>query len=385
MNFKWLTGFIYLILLVSSMQVSAQQMAYNRTMVDTLASTNFWGRGYTKNGMSETADFLEQRFKALGLQPLSGAYKQSFEYDVNTFPGKMAVSINGNALVPGKDFIVGEESHGTCAKGKLVQADSVTFIDRDKKIIVQLKDKLTWSVAGEAADYTLIKVDRKSLTSKPKKVSVDIENKFVKDFKAHNIFGFVKGTAEPDSFIFITAHYDHLGGMGADTYFPGANDNASGVALLLSLAKYYAENPAKYSIGFILFAGEEAGLKGSKYFTDNPVIPLKNIRFLMNTDLAGTGVDGITVVNANEYPNEFKMLNEVNDADKLISKINARGKAANSDHYFFSEKGVPAFFFYTMGGISAYHDIFDRAETLPLSKQEDLQKLVVGFNKKLMQ
>ena len=117
----------------------------------------------------------------------------------------------------------------------------------------------------------------------------------------------VKGTAQPDSFIFITAHYDHLGGMGKDTYFPGANDNASGDALLLSLAKYYVAHPAKYSIGFILFAGEEAGLVGSKYYTENPIVPLKNIRFLINTDLAGTGDEGITVVNATEFPNEFAL------------------------------------------------------------------------------
>ena len=76
--------------------------------------------------------------------------------------------------------------------------------------------------------------------------------------------------------------------MGKDTYFPGANDNASGISLLLNLAHYYAANPRPYSIGFICFAGEEAGLIGSKYFTEHPLVPLKNIRFLINTDLAGT-------------------------------------------------------------------------------------------------
>ena len=123
---------------------------------------------------------------------------------------------------------------------------------------------------------------------------------------------------------------------------------------------------------------------GSKYFTEHPLVPLKNIRFLTNTDLAGTGVDGITVVNATEFPKEFAMMNEVNDKEHLLEKINARGKAANSDHYFFTEKGVPAFFFYTLGGIAAYHDVFDKAETLPLNEQDDLAKLIIGFNKKLM-
>jgi Zn-dependent M28 family amino/carboxypeptidase len=198
------------------------------------------------------------------------------------------------------------------------------------------------------------------------------------------VCGVVKGTVKPDSIIFITAHYDHLGGMGKDTYFPGANDNASGVSLLLNLAHYYAIHPQKYTIGFICFAGEEAGLRGSKYFTENPLVPLKNIRFLLNTDLAGTGEEGITVVNATEFPKEFGYMNAVNDEGKFLVKIYPRGKAAISDHYFFTEKGVPAFFFYTMGGIKAYHDVFDKAQTLPLNEQEDLFKLIVKFNEKLM-
>jgi hypothetical protein len=67
-----------------------------------------------------------------------------------------------------------------------------------------------------------------------------------------------------------------------------------------------------------------------------------------------------------------------------LAAVNVRGKAANSDHYFFTEKGVPAFFFYTLGGIKAYHDIFDKPETLPLNEHEDLFKLIIAFNSKLM-
>ena len=183
----------------------------------------------------------------------------------------------------------------------------------------------------------------------------------------------------PDSFIFITAHYDHLGGMGLNTFFPGANDNASGVSLLLNLARYYSMSPQRYSIGFICFAGEEAGLVGSKFYTEYPLRPLDNIRFLLNTDLAGTGEEGITVVNATEFPEAFSLLKGINDEYKLLPAVKERGKAANSDHYYFSEKGVPAFFFYTMGGIKAYHDIFDRPETLPLDRHEELFRLVSLF------
>lgn len=363
----------------------AQDLSFGKKMVDTLTSSYFWGRGYTNDGMKKAADFLVAQFQSYGLKPMKGNnFLQSFSYPVNTFPGKMKVSINGKELVPGKDFIVAAESAGTKSDGKLEQMDSVQFVDRNNRVVVKLEDKLTMSVAPEQASYTLILADKKSINGKPLEYKAAIENKFISNFKAANVCGVIKGTAKPDSFIFITAHYDHLGGLGKETYFPGANDNASGISLLLNLARYYGTHPQPYSIGFILFAGEEAGLVGSKYFTENPLVPLKNIRFLVNTDLAGTGEEGITVVNATEYPKEFEWMKSISSSNKLLTAVNPRGKAANSDHYWFTEKGVPSFFFYTLGGIKAYHDVFDKAETLPLNEHEDLFKLVVLFNEKLM-
>lgn len=370
-----------------SITTFAQDLAFGRKMVDTLASPYFWGRGYTKDGMKKAADFLADQFKSYGLAPMKGRdFLQSFSYPVNTFPGKMELSINGTELVPGKDFIVSPSSKGIKGSGdlKMTVKDKNVFANPEKEMIVQLVDKLTWSVETQEEMATKVLVDRNAVKGTPVEFKANIENKFISNFKAANVCALIKGTVKPDSVILITAHYDHLGGMGKDTYFPGANDNASGVSLLLNLAKYYAANPQPFTIGFILFAGEEAGLIGSNYFTENPLIPLNSIRFLVNTDLAGTGEEGITIVNATEFPKEFAYMNEINEKEHLLTKINARGKAANSDHYFFTEKGVPAFFFYTMGGIKAYHDVFDKAATLPLNEHEDLFKLVVKFNDKLM-
>ncbi len=371
-------------LIFFSITAFSQNIAFGRKMVDTLTSPYFWGRGYTNDGMKKAADFLANEFKIYGLEPMAKNYLQPFSYPVNTFPGKMELNINGKDLVPGKDFIVSPEAEGVKASGDFEQLDSLQFINRKEMVVIKMQDKLTWSVASEAADYSLLLVDKKALDKGPETFKVNIDNKLISNFKTANVCGLVKGTLKPDSIIFITAHYDHLGGMGKDTYFPGANDNASGIALLLNLAHYYAQHPQKYSIGFILFAGEEAGLIGSKYFTENPLVPLKNIRFLINTDLAGTGEEGITVVNATEFPKEFAAMQQINKENNLLFAINARGKAANSDHYFFTEKGVPSFFFYTLGGIKAYHDVFDKAATLPLNEHEDLFKLLVKFNQKLM-
>ena len=376
--------FFVLLIILLGKNSTAQDISYNRKIVDTLASSNFWGRGYTKDGMQKAANFLAAEFKNIGLKPLGNKdYFQKFSYSANTFPGDMEVTLNKKKLIPGIDFLVSADSHSNKAKGKLEQKDSVTFIDAVNNIIVTLQKKLTWDAAQKEENYTIIQLDKNRFTEIPSTIKIDIENKFIKKFDAANICAMVAGTQKPDSFIFITAHYDHLGGMGRDIYFPGANDNASGVALLLSLAKYYAEHPQKYSIGFILFAGEEIGLLGSKYYTEHPIVPLKNIRFLTNTDLAGTGEEGITVVNATVFEKEFKLMNKINDNNKYLVSIGARGKAANSDHYWFTESGVPSFFFYTKGGIAAYHDVFDKAATLPLNKQVDLMQLLIKFNEGL--
>jgi aminopeptidase YwaD len=191
----------------------------------------------------------------------------------------------------------------------------------------------------------------------------------------------VQGSEQPDSFIVFTAHYDHLGQMGKDVYFPGANDNASGVAMLLNLAKYYSqpENKPKYSIAFIAFGAEEVGLIGSAYFTMHPLFPLARIHFLINMDILGTGDEGITVVNATLHNPEFVKLKQLNDTNQYLPLIKPRGKASISDHHFFTERGVPCFYIYTLGGIKAYHDTCDQAATLPLTEYDDLFRLLRDF------
>lgn len=358
----------------------AQDLAYTRKTLNTLTSPALWGRGYTNDGMAKAADFITREFKAMGLHPL----KQEFSFPVNSFPGAMDLTVDGKKLIPGKDFIVGQAGKGLKGVGSLVKRDSTHFVNEAQKLVLTLQHKLTWSVATKEEDYTEIMIKRNVVAAEPQNFNVNIENQFIPEFKASNIYAAIKGTKYPDSALLITAHYDHLGGMGNKTYFPGANDNASGVSFLLSLAKFYAKNPPPYTIAFICFGAEEAGLIGSRYFTENPLIPLRSIRFLINLDLVGTGEEGATVVNATVYPKEFALLNRINADGKFLVKINPRGNAANSDHYFFTEKGVPAFFLYTQGGIKAYHDIDDKAETLPFTVYENLFKLLVGFNMGLM-
>ena len=132
-----------------------------------------------------------------------------------------------------------------------------------------------------------------------------------------------------------------------------------------------------------MFSGEEAGLLGSKYYSEHPLFPLSKIKFLTNLDLLGTGSEGIMAVNATVYKTQFEKLDSINNQKKYVTQIKQRGKVANSDHYWFSEKGVPCFFIYTLGGVTFYHDIYDLEKTLPLTDYVDVCKLLIEFNNAL--
>ena len=95
--------------------------------------------------------------------------------------------------------------------------------------------------------------------------------------------------------------------------------------------------------------------------------------------MIGTGSEGMTVVNGSIFKEEFQLLEKLNAEKKYTPSILKRGEAANSDHYFFYKKGVSSFFIYLRGGIQAYHDIFDKEETLPLTGFENLYLLLLDF------
>jgi aminopeptidase YwaD len=402
---------------------SQEVYIYARKIVDTMASQSMHGRGYVNGGDSIAANYLKNEFSRIGLKSFGSDYYQRMSFAINTFPNTITVGVNGKQLIPGKDFIV--YSHSPKSKGnyKIVFADDKLVENKKKfqkflktdftnkvvivndtgtktkelqqilgnaihaKAIVSLKDKLTWSMSQTTNDFAIIEILRTSLLVKPKTVSFDIGNKFIPEHPSQNVIGYIQGSVYPDSVIVYSAHYDHLGQMGKDVYFPGANDNASGCAMLLNLANYYSkpENKPKYSIAFMAFCGEEVGLLGSKYYTENPLFPLKNTKFVFNMDIMGTGEEGITVVNGTVFQKEFDKLKAINTENKFIKDVKIRGKSANSDHHHFSEKGVKAFFIYSMGGIKAYHDIYDRPETLPLNEFENIFKLITKFGESLQE
>ncbi|MBI1837860.1 MAG: M20/M25/M40 family metallo-hydrolase [Flavobacteriia bacterium] len=244
-------------------------------------------------------------------------------------------------------------------------------------VIEVTNQKFTWSVAQNQLKYPFIQV-QDSIFKDKMSWDIHIEAKFLENYTSRNVIACKKGKKGAKTIIF-SAHYDHLGQMGSETYFPGANDNASGTAMLLSMAKYFKENPNDYTIIFIAFAGEEAGLLGSHYFVEHPLIPLEKINFLINLDIMGSGEEGITVVNATKHEKEYEQLVKINEDLKLLTQVKKRGPAANSDHYWFAEKEVPAIFIYTQGPNKNYHDIFDKYEALSFQEYEDIKTLLVKF------
>ncbi|MHB8259822.1 MAG: M28 family metallopeptidase [Bacteroidia bacterium] len=361
----------------------AQDSLYARKVINTLCSKQFAGRGYINNGLDVSAKYIVEELKRFKAVPLfNTGYFQWFDFNVNTFPSKMSLKINGKALKPGIDFIVSDESSGLKGKFIMERKDSVTYIgtNKERMLALLLKRKLTFSVSTQAADYCAVELLNNYQYTDIKTAEVNIENKLLNKYICKNICAYINGTTtNNDTVLMLTAHYDHLGMMGSKTYFPGANDNASGVSMLLNLVKYYAEHPPKYKTVFVFFAGEEAGLLGSKFFVEHPVFELSKIKFLINLDLLGTGDEGITVVNATEFKPRFEALKQLNADKHYLTLVKPRGKAQNSDHYWFIEKGVPSFFIYTMGGIKAYHDVYDKPQTLPLTKYKEVFRLLVDF------
>ena len=411
LRISFFASLIFIYVLLCTHLVFAQQDDARKVITE-LSSEKYFGRGYLKHGDKKAAHFIKKRFCKLGLKPVDDKWFQHFTHPVNRFPKNVSLTTDTKTWIPGKEFLIHHQSPSANGTWPVAWADSAEIISslnndfdscyvitrqvfsklqkeitsllfkRKKGALVILEPhKLTWSVGTSVFNIPVIEVYDSLFSRQTKSITVHADAEFNAQYNSKNVIGIITGNKIPDSLIVITAHYDHLGGMGNKTFFPGANDNASGVAMLLSLAEYFSkqENRQPYSILFIAFAGEEAGLQGSKYYTEHPLLPLSKIRFLINLDLLGTGDEGIMVVNATEFERDFSILQSINDTAKYVSNVGKRGKAKNSDHYYFSEKGVPAFFIYTLGGVTWYHDVMDKSETLPLTKYNNVFQLLKSF------
>ena len=391
--------FLLAFLLCSSFGFS--QVDNGRKTVEKLCSPEFHGRGYVNGGDSIAAAYLAQQYKDIGCKFYHKNPFQSFKFTVNTFPSTVSLAINNQPVHPGDGFVVAPNCgtyHGTVncfevglaqvlykdslrnflsdlkakggkaglvfksytAKGDTLKKLRSVLDSLNKKYLVVevVDDKFTWSVEGEQANMPLVQVQKNALGSWPEIISAKLDvDALLRTHTARNVIAYIPAKKKTKKTFVFSAHYDHLGQMGDSAYFPGGNDNASGTAMLLELARYFKEHRSDVNVVFMSFAGEEAGLIGSRYYVSHPLFPLEDIQFLFNLDIMGSGEEGVTIVNGSVFQKEFDQLSEINKTQNLLTQVKIRGKAANSDHYFFSEAGVPAFFMYTMGPNKHYHDV----------------------------
>jgi hypothetical protein len=410
------------ILIGLSFNTSAQDTTYVRQLIDSLSSEYFFGRGYLKQGGTKAAEYLSDEMKQIGLEPVGDSYLQNFTFKVNTFPADPVLSINGETYRAGYDYVMPSDCPTINGKFPLhildstVVNDSLRFcklqaenyhkhvivvpvwqIEEKKrerlvkekirnnylkaKAYIMINDRYTiWSVSTETKKAPVFQFTRQAFPDTANEIEIHIKSKMDRT-TASNVVGYLPGSSGKT--MAFSAHYDHLGGIGENLYYPGAQDNASGVAMCLDIARFYKNNPPEFNVLIMLFAGEEAGLLGSSWYVNKPLYPLDSIDFLINLDMAGTGEKGIAIVNAKDslYTKEREAFIHINDSLNLLDDIKCRPVSPNSDHFPFHQKGVKSVFIYSRGGETFYHNPADVSSSVSLGGYYDIFELITNFLK----
>ncbi len=213
------------------------------------------------------------------------------------------------------------------------------------------------------------------------------------DVTTENVLGYIEGKSKKDELLVITAHYDHIGKTDTEVY-NGANDDASGTAAVMEIAQAFAKakadgNGPERSILCLTVTGEEKGLLGSLYYTDNPVFPLENTVVNLNIDMIGRidkeheeNQDYVYVIGSGNLSKELKAVSET--ANRTYTKLDLDyrfdGDDPNryyyrSDHYNFAKNNIPIIFYFN-GIHDDYHRVTDTIEKLAFDKMENITKLV---------
>lgn len=198
---------------------------------------------------------------------------------------------------------------------------------------------------------------------------------------SENILAFIEGTEKPEEIVVVSAHYDHVGTKNGVVY-NGADDDGSGTVAVMEIAKAFqsakkAGNGPKRSILFLHVTGEEHGLFGSEYYTDNPVFPLANTVVDLNIDMIGRddpenrGKNYVYVIGSEMLSSELKVINEAANKKTNNLELNYRYDDPNdterlyyrSDHYNFAKNNVPVAFFFD-GIHEDYHQPTDDVEKI---------------------
>ena len=409
---------ILLVFAALSLQLGAQDLAHYKKIVKELSSTKYQGRGYAEDGANKAGRWIAEEFGKINVDEVTC---QPFKLDINTFPGKMKVSVDGRRLVPGQDFTVREFNPSIKGEFKLYYVDTLNynpdkiFADlsspeyegafvvcdfmftykhpTDFKKLMSKKDcsnsgmLYTWEAPlkfykayGETVKEKPILWVKPDFPTDAKTIKVNMENKFLKDYECFNVIAKVEGNRHDSCYVF-TAHYDHLGKLGKKTFYPGAHDNASGTAAIITLAAHYVQNKPEYDMYFIAFSGEDANLRGSEWYAEHPIVPLTQIKYLFNLDMIGDNNPEQYCEVSDEGMSGFALFEQINAEKKYFKALDRHELDGNSDHYPFAQRNVPCIFFMNENGdaFKYYHTIYDTWENAIFSNYEPTFKLIKEF------
>ncbi|MEO0471754.1 MAG: M28 family peptidase [Bacteroidota bacterium] len=231
-----------------------------------------------------------------------------------------------------------------------------------------------------------------------RKLKFEFSAKVEKESKAaENVLAFLEGTDKKDEVIVLTAHYDHIG-ITNDLVNNGADDDGSGTSTILELADAFtAAAKSGYrprrSILFMTVSGEEIGLLGSAFYTDNPAYPIANTVANLNIDMIGRidkryettrdSANYVYVIGSDKLSTELHDISENANKDYTNLVLDYKYNDPNdpnrfyyrSDHYNFAEKGVPIIFYFT-GVHDDYHKPTDDPNKINFDKMAKIGRLV---------
>lgn len=372
-----------------------------RNDIGYLSSETCFGRGIARDGIYKAENYLSHELEKLGLK----VRKQNVKIRINVPQEDPVFVINDDTLRIGYDYI----PHPFCNNvDKSFRADQVHLVKQAE--LELLKDSLDLISLSGAKRYLLKnanKNDREKLLIFEEEYPIvsrqsmqyphaafqlvkesipdTIEHVYAKNntrfirTRTRNVLTLIPGSEMPDSVITLAAHYDHMGGF-KSVYYPGANDNGSGIAVLLALARYYAYNPPPMTLVFCFFAGEEQGLYGSEKYVKHPLLSLKKNMMVINLDMIGSGHEGWGAVAGNEFPNEAAIFESIAEKNNF-GKIKLRNNAKNSDHFPFTLARNKAIFFYSSGGKQPYHHPDDVLETMDIDVMERMFQMIKEYIK----
>lgn len=408
------------ICLIGIFQISfAQNFDYSYEIIQELSDTAYHGRGYYEQSDFKAAQYISDEYKKHGLKSWSPGYFQYFNFPVGVFHGDIDIIINNKTLKPGNDFVLRSFSNGakgnyeiyeidtinydeaTCLS-KLAALDSLSdaivcnfnFARKHKSlyraiyqspaqiIILKWDEPLKFYKAYAAKQFhkCLIWAKSESIPEHCNKVTIDIDKHYIKSHISQNVIGYLEADNPNAEWLLFIAHYDHLGMLGKSTFFPGANDNASGVSMLLTLAEAYKSKNKKYNMAFIATAGEECGLLGSKHYVENPSFPLEDIKLVINLDMIADNGDSLYVQHSETAAASINMMETYAKEKALFKGFKYADLSPHSDHFPFTEKSIPAVFFSIHGDYNEhYHTTLDDTEHITMTGFKTLFQLIQEY------